>query len=191
MTGRIRRPSPSLAISLIALFVAVGGTTYAATSIDTDDLASRAVTAKKIAKEAVKRAKIRRDAVDSSRVRNASLLAEDFAPNQLPSGEQGPAGVQGPPGEPATRLWAVVNSGGTLLRGTGVVSASQAPGGFEVIFNRDVAGCSYSATLGAVQAEVGQVGVGPRNGNPNGVFVFTSDSTGADTPRGFNLQVFC
>ena len=51
----LRAPSPALVISLIALFVALGGTTYAATSlpvnsVGTRQIKNRAVTAAKIAR---------------------------------------------------------------------------------------------------------------------------------------------
>lgn len=60
---RLRAPSPALVISLIALFVALGGTTYAATSlpknsVGTKQLRANAVTASKIKKGAVTAAKI-------------------------------------------------------------------------------------------------------------------------------------
>src|SRR5215831_16483751 len=51
--GSLRAPSPALVISLIALFVALGGTTYAATSlpansVGTAQIRNKAVTASKI-----------------------------------------------------------------------------------------------------------------------------------------------
>jgi hypothetical protein len=58
MKRRLRAPSPALVISLIALFVALGGTTYAATSlaknsVGTAQLKNGAVTKAKISKKAV------------------------------------------------------------------------------------------------------------------------------------------
>jgi hypothetical protein len=63
MKRRPRAPSPALVISLIALFVALGGTTYAATnlpknSVGTKQLKNNAVTGPKIASKAVTAAKI-------------------------------------------------------------------------------------------------------------------------------------
>ena len=63
MKRRLRRPSPALVISLVALFVALGGTTYAATSlpknsVGTKQLRKNAVTASKLKKGAVTAAKI-------------------------------------------------------------------------------------------------------------------------------------
>lgn len=54
MQLKLRAPSPALVISLIALFVALGGTTYAASavprnSVGTSQLKNRAVTAAKLA----------------------------------------------------------------------------------------------------------------------------------------------
>jgi hypothetical protein len=60
---RFRKPSPALVISLIALFVALGGTSYAAValpknSVGTMQLKKNAVTSKKIKNHAVTAAKI-------------------------------------------------------------------------------------------------------------------------------------
>jgi len=60
---RLRTPSPAFVISLLALFVALGGTTYAATSlpknsVGTQQLKNNAVTSKKIKKGAVTATKI-------------------------------------------------------------------------------------------------------------------------------------
>lgn len=59
----LRKPSPALVISIIALFVALGGTTYAATSlpknsVGTAQLKKNSVTASKIEKGAVTAGKI-------------------------------------------------------------------------------------------------------------------------------------
>jgi hypothetical protein len=85
VTGRIRvrPPRPSTALALIALAVALGGTGYAATVLPAGSVGT---------------AQLRNGAVVSSKVKNRSLRAVDFAPGQLPAGEQGPAGAQGPPG---------------------------------------------------------------------------------------------
>lgn len=84
---RIRaRLSFANVISLIALFVALGGSSYAAVT-----LARNSVGAKQI----------KAGAVHSAEVKNGSLLKKDFAAGQLPKGDtgaQGPAGPQGTQG---------------------------------------------------------------------------------------------
>jgi hypothetical protein len=90
---RLKAPSPALTISLIALFVALGGTTYAATS-----LPSNSVGTKQLQKNAVTAPKIKRGAVTASKINakglsvpNATALgghaASFFSPATLPSGQ--------------------------------------------------------------------------------------------------------
>jgi hypothetical protein len=71
------------AIALLALFVAMGGTGYAALQLPDNSVGSK---------------QIRKDAVVSSKVKNGSLLANDFRAGQLPAGPAGPQGLEGPQG---------------------------------------------------------------------------------------------
>jgi hypothetical protein len=93
----LRRPSPALVVSCIALAAALGGTGYATVlnvprnSVGAAQLKNSAVTTKKLAA----------NAVTSSKVLNGSLGKADFRPGQIPAGPagpQGPAGAAGPPG---------------------------------------------------------------------------------------------
>ena len=112
------------AVALIALFVALGGTTYAAVT-----LPKNSVKAKQIATNAVGASEIKASAVRTGEVRNGSLLASDFAAGQLPSGAkgdkgstgdkgdrglQGVQGVQGPPGTEGPTGFARVAANGAL-----------------------------------------------------------------------------
>jgi hypothetical protein len=116
---------------------------------------------------------------------------ESCLSNEIPL-DWNQTGPTGPPGAPATALWAVVESTGTMIRSSGATGATHiTTGQYEVDFNRDVSACAYEATLGSVLAAVGQVGVGPRFGNVNGVFVLTDNSDGSPADHGFNLAVFC
>ena len=90
---RLRRPTYAELVATLALFIALGGASYAAiqipkNSVGTKQLKNRAVTAKKIHK----------NAVNTWKVRNGSLLAKDFKAGQLPAGATGPTGPVGLPG---------------------------------------------------------------------------------------------
>jgi hypothetical protein len=68
------RPSPALVVSLIALFVSLGGMSYAAaTKIGTRGIKNGAVTSKKLHKNAVTAKKIRKGAVTGSKLANRSI----------------------------------------------------------------------------------------------------------------------
>jgi hypothetical protein len=78
-----RRPSPGMVVGLTALFVALGGTGYAAVVLPAHSVGTR---------------QLKRNAVVSSKVRDFSLLRRDFKRGQLPRGPQGPAGPRGATG---------------------------------------------------------------------------------------------
>jgi hypothetical protein len=92
--------------------------------------------------------------------------------------------------------FAVVRADGTTARGKGVLSSlNVGPGSYEVIFNRNVTRCAFLATIGSAAASgtepTGEVTTVRRVGTTNGVFLTTTDSTGAAADRGFHLLVAC
>ena len=70
-------------VSYLALFVTLGGTSYAAVKLPRNSVGS---------------AQLENNAVTSRKVRDHSLLARDFRAHQLPAGPQGQAGPAGPQG---------------------------------------------------------------------------------------------
>jgi len=65
--------SPASLLAMTALFVALGGVSYAAATIGTSDLKNGAVTTKKLKKNAVTTAKIKADAVTGAKVKESTL----------------------------------------------------------------------------------------------------------------------
>ena len=92
---RFRKPSPAMLVALVALFVALGGSSYAAIT-----LSKNSVRSKHIKNGQVKRTDIAKNAVISAKVANASLLAEDFKTGQLPAGPRGEKVEKGDRGDP-------------------------------------------------------------------------------------------
>ena len=68
------RPSPGVLIGVIALVFALAGGAYAASKIQTNDIAKKAVTGPKIAKDAIK----------SGKIQNGKVKAVDLAPGVVP-----------------------------------------------------------------------------------------------------------
>jgi hypothetical protein len=100
-------------VSMIALFVALGGTSYAAIK----------VTGKNVRNSSLTGVDVRNSSLTTADVKNRSLLGRDFKAGQLPAGPQGlqgEKGIQGNqgdkgnPGEPGpSETWAVELAGGT------------------------------------------------------------------------------
>lgn len=80
-------------VSYLALFVALGGTSYAAVK-----LPANSVGTKQIKKNGVTGSDIKANAVTSPKVKDRSLLSKDFKAGQLPAGPKGDAGAKGDPG---------------------------------------------------------------------------------------------
>jgi hypothetical protein len=105
--------------SLVALFVALGGSSYAALALPKDSVGLR---------------QLKRNAVTSKKVKDRSLRAVDFARGQLPRGERGPAGAQGAAGPqgatgptgPAGPITGTLPSGVTLRGVYGIAARSAA-----------------------------------------------------------------
>jgi hypothetical protein len=123
-----------------------------------------------------------------------------------PTGPQGAKGDKGDRGQPATELWAVINSDGTVARQSGAVTAAAAfsspPNGqYFVIFDRDVSRCDFQATIGASSNAMNgwstvppgwvTVSFGGAFGDPGIVIVETYGTSGVNLAQEFHLAVFC
>jgi hypothetical protein len=96
---RHRRPSPSLAIALLALFVALGGTSYAVSKIGS----------RQIVNNTIRSDDLRDNSIQSRDIRDHSLLAKDFKAGQLPKGPKGDTGAPGQPGSPGSAAGTVIS----------------------------------------------------------------------------------
>ena len=197
----IRRPSPALAMSMVALFVAMGGTGYAAITLP---------------KNSVKAKQIAAGAVGSSEVKNKSLKVSDFASSARTAlkgskgdtGAAGPAGQAGAPGAPGPGArWALVKSDGTIAAQSGGISMTSASGGqYYLDFGSSTVGHpilvtgSYAASAansgefitspcGTTTTDEQTICIQPGTDNPNHVYVRSSNSSGAATARGFYVAV--
>jgi hypothetical protein len=99
------RPSPAMVVAVLALSVALAGTSYAAIKLPANSVGTR---------------QVKDSAITSRKVKDRSLLAQDFRAGQFipgpagppgPQGFQGPRGPQGPEGPAAVTTVDVVDSG--------------------------------------------------------------------------------
>ena len=85
-----RRLSYANVMATVAVFIALGGSSYAALT----------VTSRTVKNNSLKSIDLRNNSIRSVDVRNNSLLAKDFKAGQLPAGAPGPQGPKGDPGLP-------------------------------------------------------------------------------------------
>jgi hypothetical protein len=123
-----RRLSYANVVASLALFIALGGTGYAAVTITSKNVRDGSLTGKDI----------KNGSVASADVKDGSLLSKDFKAGQLPAGARGAPGAAGAPGAPGdkgdagtagtARAFAFVNSDGSVdeTRSKGVADANVA-----------------------------------------------------------------
>ena len=177
---RFRRftPSPSMAVALLSLFMAMGGSAYALV---------------------VTSGSIKNNTIRSVDVRNGALLGKDARRDGLGGRAIKESTLSTVPGASiahGSARYAVVNAGGQRVRDRGVTSTARtAAGRYQVIFDADVRGCGYYATIGgptaAAPPDNGQITVSSLSSNVNGVDLRTTGANGNDANKPFHLVVLC
>jgi hypothetical protein len=180
-------------ISTLCLILLLGGGTAYASS----ELGKESVGTTQLKKAAVTPAKL-------SAAAKATLTGPQGATGPIGSqgpkgdtgakgdqGDRGEKGDKGDPGSPATALWAVVASAGTIKSGspaaTGVIHSGT--GSYAVEFNRDVSSCAYEVTTSIQRFNVWAL---PQGGFSHDVFVGTEDRSEEKLANStFYLAVFC
>lgn len=189
-----RRPSPAIVISLLALFVALGGTGYAAVSlprnsVGTAQLKKGAVTKTKISKKTIAALKGNRGPAGPAGTTGATGPPGAAGAN----GTNGTNGTPGAPGPAGTALgYAHVNANGTVdaAHSKNVTSAMVShPGTGEYCFHGlPFTPVNVAVTIGAGLLPVPQVIAGASDvlggfcsvSNQAGVFIWTQSSTQVD-----------
>jgi hypothetical protein len=177
---RIRRliPSPAMAVALLALFMAMGGSAYALV---------------------VTSGSIKNNTIRSQDVRNGGLVGKDVRADGLGGRAIKESTLGTVPGAfvaHGSAHFAVMNAGGQQVRARGTTSAARtAEGRYQVIFDRDVRSCAYYATVGgptaAAPPDNGQITVSGLGSNVNGVDIRTTGANGNDANKPFHLLVLC
>jgi hypothetical protein len=180
MTRRRRRllPSPAMIVALTALVLSLGGSAYALV-VTGKTIRNNTVTGADVRQRSLTGNDMKRDKIGGGSVKESTL-------GPVPSALLAHGGAR----------FAVVNGGGQVVRGRDVSSATRTGAGrYQVIFNADVRGCGYFATVGHPSAagppQNSQVSVASLASNVNGVAIRTENNNGAELDRGFHLIVLC
>jgi hypothetical protein len=166
-------------VATMALFIALGGSSYAAI---------------KFPKNSVGTTQIKAGAVHTSEIHDRTIRLQDIGTSARASlrGQIGPQGPQGPAGAPAIKHFASVSSSGGFLRGDAKSGGSGgAIGAYVVGFAESVSGCAYSATLGTTDSSTAPAGRITVNDHAGAVGLQTYDASGNPADLPFHLIVAC
>ena len=155
MSAKFRLPSPSMAVALMALFVALGGTSYAVAtgSIDGREIRNSTVRTQDLRNNDVRGKDVRSSTLGTTDIKDSSLLARDFRAGQLPAGPQGPKGDKG---DALPTRWALVNEAGQIEEQSGgftVLDAYVTNQNVYIDTGSPVSGHGLSATI-AIQNKI-------------------------------------
>jgi hypothetical protein len=200
MTGKRRiRLTYANTVASLALFAALGGSSYAAIS----------VTGKQVRDGSLSGRDVHNRSLTGQDVRDRSLLARDFKHGQLPAGPkgdtgdtgatgpQGPQGDKGDPGVSPATLWAVVSESSALVRSKGGARVNRVFAGlYEVTFpGQDLRNCATIASISATQVQnnlqSGEAAAKPSPDVADQVRVATRTSGGTFADKPFQVAVFC
>jgi hypothetical protein len=182
MTRWVRRllPSPAMVVALTALFVALGGSAYALV-VTSDSIRNNTIKSADVRNGGLLGKDVRRDGIGGSAIKELTL---GTVPSSFDSF--------------GTTRWAVVTADGLLARSQGTGPnpvARTGPGRYQVIFDGDVRGCAYAATVGDASAagppQGSEISTSSLGSNVNAVAVRTEHSNGTPVDRPFHLILSC
>ena len=170
-------PSPAMVVALVALVMAMGGSAYALV-VTGKSIRNGTVTGKDLKDRSITGNDSKRDSIGGGSIKESSL-------GVVPAAFQAHGAAR----------FAVVSGGGQLVRGRNAQAARTAAGRYQVIFETDVRGCAYFATVGDASAsgppQNSHISVSSLATNVNGVAVRVENNAGAEVDRPFHLVVFC
>jgi hypothetical protein len=173
-------------VAMLALFVALGGTSVAAAR-----LPARSVGTKQIKAGAITGSKIAGNAITSAKVKNGSLKAADFASGQIPAGPQGAAGHDGAPGSPGVSGLHIVTADSTTDTTSPKVAVASCAAGEAAVGGGGQVFTSVANQQDAIRTSGPVVGgnTQPTTGVPDGWRVNAVQST-ADTTNSFTVRAY-
>ena len=183
-------------LALLALFFALGGTSFAATSVV---LATNSVGTRQVIDGSLRASdlsKAARTALKGNRGltgRAGPAGAPGAQGSQGQTGATGARGAQGVAGQPASNLFVAVNADGTLSKNSGATALSRPSAGiYRIGFGANITNCVYLATAGQDDASFSEdyhLYTSRTGTSTVNVGIFDAKNDALDRP--FSLAVFC
>jgi hypothetical protein len=188
--------------SMVALFIALGGSAYAAAqlpanSVGKTQIRSSAVGKSEAARGSIGRSEVRSSAIGTSEIATNGVGASEIKTSAIGSKEIRDGKVDVADLSPAAQavngvtFRAAASDAGAATGGNAkTITRTTDPGVYSVDLGTDVSKCQVSATVAGTGATVGFATVTP-GASTNLLTVSTFDGTGAAANRPFNLLVAC
>ena len=113
MLTRLRKHLLGNAVAYAALFVALGGTSYAAATLPKNSVGTA-----QIKNGSITPAKLKNNSIPSTKIKNGTLVMTDFKPGALKVSVKTVKGPQGPPGATNVQIRTVTGAAGSDARYT-------------------------------------------------------------------------
>jgi hypothetical protein len=189
-------------MSVIAVFIAIGGGAYAAglakNSVKSKQIAAGAVKKSELASGAVVEKKVAGGAVSTEKIGDGAVTTDKIADNAVTGAkvDEGSLGEVPLATEARNTLGAIVNLDGSLSSsaqpGTTSTRNGVGTGFYTVDFGRSLSNCAAVASLGNNLSNIPNPGeIGATINFDDTVTVQTRNSAGTATDNGFQLIVVC
>ena len=200
------RPRLSFAnvTSMLALFIALGGTSYAAVTLRANSVEKRHIRAGAVGKSevrarAVGKSEVRRNAVGASEIGKGVVDTTELKDGGIQIGDLSTATRTALADANAVTFRASASANGTAAGGNATAVARNAAGDYTVTLARDVSACQYGVAVTGVKTAAGTIEAAPgafatasptADGTKVSVKTYNgADGTALDAP--FTLLVAC
>jgi hypothetical protein len=197
-----KRLSFANVVSMIALFVALGGTSYAATSLARNSVGKGQIRANAVGKSeaapnSVGKSEVSTSSIGRSEIATNGVAASEIKANAIDTDEIADGGLQAADLSDAAKaaingvkFHSAVTAAGAQSAGNAKAITHTANSGlYAVDLGSDVSACQVAATITGPTA--GVIRATPDATTKNVVNVNTADAAAADSDRAFNLIVVC
>jgi hypothetical protein len=210
--NHMRRPRFAEVTSVLALFIALGGTGYAATQLPGNSVGAAQIRTGAVGKSeartgaigkaeirtgAVGKAEIATDAVGASDVRKDAIGTSELRDSAIEIGDLSAAAKTALAADSAVTFRAAVTSSGAAAGGNAKGATRSATGEYVVDLGRDVSACQLAATMAGVrngtstEAAIPGLITATADAGANTVHVSTKTAAGVALDAPFHLLVAC
>jgi hypothetical protein len=191
-------------VSMIALFVALGGTSYAATSLARNSVGKGQIRANAVGKSeaapnSIGKSEVSTSSIGRSEIATNGVAASEIKANAIDSDEIADGGLQAADLSDAAKaaingvkFHSAVTAAGTQSAGNAkTVTKGAGLGNYTVDLGADISACQSVVSVVGTGADAGQATATPDATNKNILTISTATPGGVTADKAFNLIVVC